>query len=127
MAWIALALLLAAPSHPGPVGPDIPADLAARRIVHDSTDELHRDDREVVVERRYELADGSNVIVIGRYGADTLGPFDSLLDQRYRWLVNEISLSRQAAQQAAIRRPGEREIRIVRDYYGRAVKAGVVD
>jgi hypothetical protein len=130
-----LALLLLAPTHPEPLVPSAAGDLANRRIVHESVDEIHRTDRDVVVERRYDLADGSVVIVISRYGSGIPTPLlDSpeawkahaaLLDQRLAWVLQELYLSRWLAQQAALQSDA-REIRIVKDYWGEAVRAGLV-
>jgi hypothetical protein len=130
-----LALLLLAQTHSEPLVPAEPSDLANRRIVHETTDEIHRTDRDVVVERRYDLADGSVVIVISRYGSGIPTPLlDSpeawkahaaLLDQRLAWVLQELYLSRWLAQQAALQSDA-REIRIVKDYWGEAVRAGLV-
>jgi hypothetical protein len=135
MKLLLLALILAIPTHPEPLVPSVPGDLANRRIVHETTDEIHRTDRDVVVERRYDLVDGSVVIVVSRYGSGIPAPLlDSpeawkahaaLLDQRLAWILQELSLSRWLAQQAAL--PSDaREIRIVKDYWGEAVRAGLV-
>jgi hypothetical protein len=130
-----LALLLLAQTHSEPLVPAEPSDLANRRIVHESVDEIHRTDRDVVVERRYDLADGSVVIVISRYSSGIPAPLlDSpeawkahaaLLDQRLAWVLQELYLSRWLAQQAALQSDA-REIRIVKDYWGEAVRAGLV-
>jgi hypothetical protein len=130
-----LLLLLAIPTHPEPLVPSIPGDFAGRRIVHESVEEIHRTDRDVVVERRYDLADGSVVTTISRYSSGIPAPLlDSpeawkahvaLLDQRLTWVLQELSLTRWLAQQAALQSDA-REIRIVKDYWGDAVRAGLV-